>query len=418
MSTGRTRKSRQPEQSAEGLYQALQRVRFHVARMPLAHIVWGADFRAEEWNPAAEKTFGFTADEAIGRHAYDLIVPRDVHAAVEKVWAELLAGDESSHSINDNVCKDGTRIRCEWFNTPLRDASGRIVGVASMAQDVSEREVLEAQLRRAQKLESLGMLAGGVAHDFNNLLTIMLGNAALLRNMPGLPKMAGRHLTLIEEAAGRAASLTEQLLRFGGGGTPKLKRCSLNHAIRGALKLVRSAISDSVTMRTDFAPKLPGILADPPQVEQVIMNLCMNASDAMPNGGSIAVRTAVDRLTQRLCAECVPSRQAIPGSRVVLSVTDDGVGMSESTMERMFDPFFTTRPAGHGLGMAAVLGIIAQHNACVRVESALGRGTSVQVYFPMAPDTSETKGRTASREKESQRAARRPAPAAARSSQT
>ena len=391
MAKDRSRKCQDRERTAEELYQALQRERFHVARMPLAHIVWGTGFHAEEWNPAAEKTFGYAAEEAIGRHAYDLIVPEDVQPAVDKVWAKLLAGDESSHSINDNVRRDGTRIRCEWFNTPLRDAAGRIVGVASMAQDISQRELVEAQLRSVQKLESLGVLAGVLAHDFNNLLTIILSNADLLGNMPEFPDTAREYLSLIESAASRASRFTEQLLRFGPDGRHEAQPCSLNRVVRGTLKLVRSAIRESVTVRTELAKRLPDIPADRPQIEQVLMNLCMNASDAMPDGGVITVRTRVARLTDRLCAKCVPSNQASPGRRVELSVVDTGVGMTESTTARIFDPFFTTRPAGHGLGMAAVLGILSQHNACARIESAPGQGTSIHVYFLAGPGRAKPK---------------------------
>ena len=365
----------------ERLNDALQRLQFHVERMPLAYIVWGEDFRVLEWNPAAETIFGYTKQEASGRHAYDLIVPPDVRGKVDKVWHDLLHGDTSSHAVNANVRKDGTRVTCEWFNTPLRDSSGCIHGVASMAMDVSEREAMEEQIRHAQKLESLGVLAGGVAHDFNSFLTVILGRTALIRSMKNLPLPVTEHLDVIEATGTRAHDLIKHLLAYARTGRHNPQPLDLNKVIRDVSSFIQASIGEAHQLKPSLAARLPMIQADSGQIEQIILNLCLNARDAMPDGGAIAVSTRRVTLTATRAARCVP-HNAKPGVYVELLVRDTGSGMDEATRARIFDPFFTTKPTGHGLGLAAALGIMRQHGAVALVESKLGRGTSIHVYFP------------------------------------
>ncbi|HNQ23992.1 MAG TPA: PAS domain S-box protein [Phycisphaerae bacterium] len=374
-------------QVVEQLNEALQRTQFHVERMPLAHIVWDTDFRVVDWNPAAARIFGYTQAEAIGRHAYGLIVPTDAMSVVDPVWGQLMHGDASSHSLNDNVRKDGSRLKCEWFNTPLRDSQGRIRGVASMAMDVTERTAVETQLRDAQKMESLGVLASGLAHDFNSLLTVVIANTALLRSVKALPPRAREYLDLIEQASFRASGLIEHLMVYARTGRHNPQPTNLSKVVRGIVPFVQRSLGPDHLIRTRLAGRLPLVLADHSQLEQILLNLCMNAMQASELGGTIEVSTGVTALTPSLLRHCTPA-DVPPGRYVELTVSDTGCGMTKDVVARVFDPFFTTRPQGHGLGMAAVLGILRQHRGAAWVESEPQRGTRVHIYIPVPPKAS------------------------------
>ena len=365
----------------ERLNDALQRLQFHIERMPLAYIVWDVDFRVVEWNRAAEQIFGYTKAEAVGQHAYKLVVPSEAIEAVDQVWADLLHGDTSSHSTNANMRKDGSRLTCEWFNTPLRDSAGHVRGVASMVRDVTEREAMEARIRDAQKLESLGVLAGGVAHDFNSSLMVILGNAALLRSVKGLPPRVAEHIELIEEAGSRADHLIKHLLAYARTGRHNPQPTDLHAVIQDSLAFVRSSLGKSCALELKLAKPLDAVVADRSQVEQIILNLCLNAKQAMPKGGTITITTRRTSLTAAQAARCMPY-DIHPGDYVEMVVADTGCGMDDATRSRIFDPFFTTKSDGHGLGLAAVLGILRQHHAAAWVESEVGKGTKMHVFFP------------------------------------
>jgi len=364
------------------LNDALRTLHFHIERMPLAHIVWDRDFRVEEWNPAAERIFGYSRAEAIGKHAYDLIVPRDVIPTIDMVWADLLAGDTSSHSINFNVRQDGSTITCEWFNTPLRDERNDIRGVASMAMDITERELMEQRLRDAQKLESLGVLAGGVAHDFNNTLMVILGNASLLRSLKSMPAHAMQFVELIEEAGLRASELIRHLLAYARTGRHNPEPTDVSAVISDARLFLQSSIGKGCTIKLLLARDLPPVLVDRSQLDQILLNLCLNARQAMDDEGTITIETRATRLTDDDVRR-VTQFSIRPGDYVELSVRDDGHGMEQDTLRRVFDPFFTTKRQGHGLGLAAVSGILRQHEAGAYIESQPGDGTCFHVYFPV-----------------------------------
>lgn len=371
------------------LNEALRRLSCHVERMPLGYIVWDTNFHVVDWNPAAERLFGYRREEVIGRHPYELMVPEDARSTVDSVWTDLLHGDESSHSINANLRKDGTRLTCEWFNTPLRDAAGAVTGVASMVMDVSERDALEQQIRDKQRLESLGVMAGGIAHDFNSALTVVLGNAEMLAGMSQLPPRAREHVDLIADAGGRARELIKHLLTYVQTGRHNPGSTDLNEVIRTAERFIRSSIGTQHSLRFDLAPSLPLIRADRSQIEQVVLNLAVNAQQAMPNGGTVRIATSTCELSSAAARALIPGG-ATRGRYIELVVEDRGIGMSPDVARRIFDPFFTTKPTGHGLGLAAVLGALRQHHAFIGVESALGNGTRMHVYFPIPIQTEPT----------------------------
>lgn len=366
----------------EQLHQALQRLRFQIERLPLGYLVWSMDFRIVEWNPACAKIFGWEADEILGE-SWTRLVPEQDRPGVEEIISKLQVGDMSSHSINQNVCKDGTIITCEWFNTSLMDSGGTVTGAASMVHDITERELAESQLRHAQKLESLGVLTRGIAHDFGNLLMVVQGNLTLLKNVKGMPERANDCLTLIGEAAAKASDLTNHLLAFARTGRHKPEPCDLNDIVQAALKLVRGIIPPGIEIRTRLDDSIPRIEIDRSQTEQIILNLCINAAQAMPDGGSITMETSTTPLLAIDVPRCVPHDYPKPGPRVRLAVTDTGRGIDESMVHRIYDPFFTTKPEGHGLGLPAVVGILKQHGAHCVMRSTPGKGTTFEVYFPL-----------------------------------
>lgn len=388
------------------LNEVLQRLSFHIERMPLAYVVWNVDFRVEEWNPTAERIFGYSKAEAIGKHAYDLIVPADVTRAVDVVWEKLLKGDASSHSINDNVRKNGTRLTCEWFNTPLRDSSGDIRGVASMAMDITEREAVGEQLRSAQRLESLGVLASGVAHDFNSSLMVILGNTTLLRGVQGLPAEAFEYIKPIESAGSRANELIKHLLAYARTGRHNPHLTDLNAVIKDTMGFVHASIGKQYELDVRLANRLPTILADRSQIEQILLNLCLNAKQAMGARGMIGIATRRVNLTQKRVVRCIP-HDGRPGPHVELVVSDAGCGMDDTTVDRIFDPFFTTKTEGHGLGLASVLGILRQHNATAFVDSKLGKGTKIHVFFPVHEGDGGVEGKPVRRRRRTSEAYRR-----------
>ncbi|MEK6674447.1 MAG: PAS domain S-box protein [Planctomycetota bacterium] len=381
-------------QVLEKLNRALQQLQFHVDRMPLSYIIWDRDFKVLEWNQTAERIFGYTRKEALGKDGRHLLVPPDVVNVVDQIWTELLEGDTSSHSINDNIRKDGGRITCEWFNTPLRDSAGRITGVASMTMDVSERERMESQIRNTQRLESLAVMASGIAHDFNSTLMVIMGNTSLLRSVKGLPPRALEHIELIEDAGSRTNDLIKHILAYARTGRHNPQPTYLNLLLKDALAFLKSSIGKEHDIVFKSPTKIPLMFADHSQIEQVILNLCMNAKQAMPKGGTISITIRRATLTQEQAARCVP-HDGKPGPCVEFMVADTGCGMDEATMARIFDPFFSTKADGHGLGLAAVLGILRQHRGAAKVQSKKNKGTKFYIYFPVykpkeKPDTRTT----------------------------
>jgi two-component system cell cycle sensor histidine kinase/response regulator CckA len=364
----------------EEIHKSEQRLRGHVEHTPLAVIEWDLEFRVASWNPAAERIFGYSREEAIGQHA-SFTVPPNFREQVDRVWHDLLAQKGGARSTNDNITKDGRTISCEWYNTPLIDDSGRVLGVASLVQDVTERVVLEDRLRQSQKMEAVGRLAGGVAHDFNNLLTVILGYTQLL--MDGLPpgsRMA-EGTAQIKSAADRAAGITRQLLAFSRKQVRSPRLIDLNNVMLNLDTMLRRLIGEDIEVFTVPATDLGTVKADPGQIEQVLMNLALNARDAMPNGGKLTLETSNIQLDETYAHEHQPVE---PGRYVMLAVSDTGVGMSPETLAHIFEPFYTTKEPGKGtgLGLSTVYGVVKASGGYVWVYSELGQGTTFKIYLP------------------------------------
>ena len=377
----RTEVDRMNSLQNEALRDANQRLSFHVNRMPLAYIVWDQDFRVVEWNPAAERIFGWTPDEVLGKHPCGFIIPCEEEPRIHRLWSKLRAGDESGFSITPNIRKDGKKIVCDWFSTALRDASGKVSGVLSMVNDITEKTQLERQLHRSQRMGAVGTLAGGIAHDFNNVLTVILGYGELLRSRLADNPKPLEDLDQISHAAERAATLTRQLLTFARRQVVDPVNLDLRDVVKDLMKFFVKVAGEQIEVKTLLAEVLPTIRADRGQIEQVLMNLILNARDAMPGGGVLLVEAREVVLEEEYVQEHTYVKKGRYG---LLSVSDTGIGMDEATRERAFEPFFTTKgpEKGTGLGLSVVYGIVRQHNGYIHLYSEPGKGSTAKIYFP------------------------------------
>lgn len=335
--------------------------------------------------------FGLSAPEqAVGKTDFDFFASEHAQAAYADEQDVMRSGRPMVGKEEREDWPDGRETWVSTTKVPLRDSSDRIIGTFGISRDITEnkkaaaeRTALEAQIRHLQKLESLGVLAGGIAHDFNNLLVGILGNADLV--LPDLPEGSGSRRTVeeIKRAALRASELTGQMLAYSGRGQFVIKAIDLNQLVAEMDQLLEASIPKHVTVEQRFAPNLPSIDADAPQVRQVVMNLLTNAAEAIGNKpGRIIVATGVADLGNEPEGLLFLNDASAPAAHVYLDVADDGAGMDDDTRKRIFDPFYTTKFTGRGLGLACVLGIIRGHNGAVQVKSALGKGTSFRVFFP------------------------------------
>ncbi len=500
-----------PEADRDAL---LERLNLQFERLPIPCLVTGPDFTIREWNPAAERVFGFTRDEAVGRAPYGLIVRESLRPLLEPFLTEVAKADRTIEvAVNENLTKDGRVIECEWHHTPLRDPRGALIGFMAVVQDVTDRNRNERQLRQlsraveqspasiivtdtegrieyvnpmftevsgytreesvgrnprflksglvapeeyaalwrtikagrtwqgflqnrkkngalywekvtiapirdnanrithyvavkedlaerqraeaqldaarrelaqAQKLETVGRLAGGIAHDYNNLLTTVLGYTGFLleRHLPGDPERDD--LEEILRAGERAAHLTEQLLAFGRQQILAPRLVDVNVAVAGAARLLGTLLGPGIDLVTHQAGELGLVVADPGCLDQILMNLAANARDAMPGGGRLTIETGNVDIT----ADDEPAHPGVPpGAYVCLSLSDTGKGMSAEVRARVFEPFFTTKALGRGtgLGLSTVYGIVKQSGGHVEVDSVEGDGTTFRVYLPRVP---------------------------------
>jgi two-component system, cell cycle sensor histidine kinase and response regulator CckA len=324
-------------------------------------------------NPAACELFGLSREHLLFRKLLDFADPR---ATFEKAWG-LLREEQHQRGEVRIVRTDGTARDVEYSATADLLPGRHLL----ILRDVSERKRLGEQLRQAQKMEALGRLAGGVAHDFNNLLTAIISYSELLLEMLGDVDPARRHAEEILRAADRAAALTRQLLAYSRQQVLAPQVLNLNTVVAGLERLLCRLIGEDVELKTTLATGLRRVKIDPGQIEQVLMNLAVNARDAMPTGGTLIISTANVELDEAYAWNHVDVQ---PGAYVRLSVGDTGTGMNEEVRARVFEPFFTTKDVGRGtgLGLATVHGIIKQSEGHIEVQSAPGQGTTFHVYIP------------------------------------
>ncbi len=350
---------------------------------PEAIVFLGNDGRVQRINPEFARLFGYAVEEAVGHHIDELVVPVRLQAEA----ADLCQRAGSDEVINIETVrrrKDGSEVHVSLLATPVR-VHGQQVAVLCIYRDISDRRRLEAQLARSQRMEAVGRLAGGVAHDFNNLLTIINGTADLL--LGDLPQGDPLRADLMEitVAGSKAAALTRQLLTFSRKQLLQPVVVDLNEVVLDVIKMLRRVIGEDVQLVTTTQEDVALVKADPGQLEQVVMNLAINARDAMPGGGVLTLETSHVTVDEAKAAALVVA----PGEYVKLTVADTGSGMDAAVLDRLFEPFFSTKLTdgrGSGLGLSTVYGIVQQSGGAIAVESQVGSGSTFRVYLPRSDE--------------------------------
>jgi len=334
------------------------------------------------WNAAAERIFGYAASEMIGESILRL-VPSDREEEEREFLDRIKGGEVIDHIETMGKRKDGKLIHVSVTISPIRDADNRVIGASKTARDITARKQLEHQLFQSQKMEAIGQLTGGIAHDFNNLLGVIIGNLGLLERM--LPEEKSlKHIRTAQKAAWRGADLIRRLLTFSSNEGLKPCPTSLTDTIQNLIDLASRAIGPEIAIQTRLDDSIPLIFVDSAGLETALLNLAVNARDAMPKGGTLTIATELKKLDERYPG--VKTGELSPGYYACISMTDTGFGMSQETLARVFEPFFTTkaREKGTGLGLAMVYGFTRQSHGAVRIYSELDYGTTVALYLPLA----------------------------------
>ncbi|MFP3927325.1 MAG: PAS domain S-box protein [Desulfobacteraceae bacterium] len=334
-------------------------------------------------NPAMTSALGYKLEEVIGRSYLEHFVPEDEREEVSRVFRGLV--DQRRSTLNENrvVGREGREYLVQWHGRPVFREDGSLDFFFGVGVDVTEKKRLEVHLLEAQKMKAVGTLAGGIAHDFNNLLQAIRGYAdlLLLDKGPGDPDY--QELTEIQRAACSASELTDQLLAFSRKAKSELRPVNLNETVRQVSKILRRTIPEMISVELRLQDDLAFVNADSVQLEQVLMNLALNARDSMPKGGTMTLETKGIFLDE---AGCSAHACAEPGEYVVLMVKDTGHGIEPQVFEHIFEPFYTTkdRGEGNGLGLSMVYGIVRNHRGFINCESTPGQGTVFEVYLPAA----------------------------------
>jgi len=384
------------------------------------------------WNKGAERIYGYTAEEVVGK-PISVLIPPEQGDELRQIHETATRGESLDDYETLRVRKDGKEIYLSLSISPIKDTTGRLTGASIVARDITEQrlaqkalqeahdelevrvkertvqlteavaslekeiaerqeaeealEKTEEQLRQSQKLEAVGRLAGGIAHDFNNLLTVIIGYSDLISRKGGLDARVTERVEEIHKAAVRASSLTRQLLAFSRKQVLKPQVLDLNELVEGLSKMLSRLIGEDVQIINSLGAGLGKVNADPGQIEQILINLAVNARDAMPEGGQITIKTANAELDQAYSDMHMAVK---PGHYVMLAVSDTGLGMDAATRERVFEPFFTTKEVGKGtgLGLSMVYGIVKQSGGNIWIYSEPGHGATFKIYLPLITDDS------------------------------
>jgi PAS domain S-box-containing protein len=376
------------KKSEEALRLANQTLSAVIDTSPLAIYTLDRQRRVQSWNPAAERIFGWKREEVIGR-PLSTIADADQEETMAQ-FERMLRGEEILHGREARrLSKDGSMLDVSIWTSPLRHTNGEIAGIMATAADNSQRKQLEEQLRLSQRMEAVGRLAGGVAHDFNNLLTVITGYTDLLLQEMHPAEPLRRQAEEIHKAAARAATLTNQLLAFSRKQVMQPEVLDLNRIVAELDEMLRRLIGEDIQLAAFLDPKIGRIRADPGQIEQVILNLVVNAREAMPGGGKLTIETKDVYLDENYVDLHVGVN---PGRYVLLAITDTGHGMDAATVQHIFEPFFTAKKRkGTGLGLATVYGIVKQSGGNVWVYSEPGKGSSFKIYLPRIEDPADSR---------------------------
>ncbi|WP_010583758.1 PAS domain S-box protein [Schlesneria paludicola] len=343
-----------------------------------AVIVVDLNDRITYWNHAATRLFGWTAQEAIGQHDYDLLFSGDKAAFWEMQRTTNARGSWGGEMSKST--RSGKMVSVEHRRTILRDEAGKIKGYLCINIDITERKKRERAAHRSQRLESIGTLAGGIAHDLNNVLTPIMMGAKLLSKGRALENREGLLDTMMASAQ-RGADLVKQLLAFAGGIRGERQPVDLAKVMQETRELMVHTLPKSIQIEMHVDPDCPHVLGDPTEISQILMNLCINARDAMPNGGTLRMDASPAQLNEN-AAQVNPGARA--GLYTLIQIADTGTGMAPEILDRIFDPFFTTKDVGKGtgLGLATVQGIVKSYGGFISVYSESGRGTTFSIYLP------------------------------------
>jgi PAS domain S-box-containing protein len=348
---------------------------------------YGPDGTTQYWNKASERLYGYSRQEAIGRNLLDLIIPSEMKGAVVEEMQEMA---ESGQPIPSGelllMHKDGSRIPVISHHAIVR-VPGREQELFCLDVDITERkkaeeerENLRKQLNQAQKMESVGRLAGGIAHDYNNMLGVILGHTELALFQADESHDLHSDLKEIQAAAQRSADITKQLLAFARKQTISPKKLDLNNTVESMLNMLRRLIGEDIDLVWKPSAHLWPVKMDPSQIDQILANLCINAKDAIAGVGKLTIETGKQTFDEEYCNE---NPGFIPGDFVMLAVSDNGCGMDKDTLDNLFEPFFTTKEAGKGtgLGLATVYGIVKQNKGFINVYSEPGQGSTFKIYL-------------------------------------
>ena len=343
-----------------------------------------ADGTITNWNAGAERIKGYLAYEIVGRHFSCFYTEADRDAGMPARTLQVASSAGRFEAEGWRVRKDGSEFWANIIVDAIHDHQGRLIGFAKVTRDLTEKRAVEEQLRQAQKMEAVGQLTGGIAHDFNNLLTVINGNIELAeRNLEkgSDPAKVSRAIGNARQGAERAASLTQRLLAFSRRQPLSPKPLHLDRVVEGLSDLLKRALGELIQLKTVIGPNLWPVEADPNQIESALLNLAVNARDAMADGGTLTIETANAHLDSGYAAAC---GDVTPGNYVMVSVSDTGTGMAPPVLSRIFEPFFTTKETGRGtgLGLSQVYGFVKQSGGHVEVLSEQGQGTTVKIYLP------------------------------------
>ncbi len=344
------------------------------------------DGRISSWNAGAERFKGYSANEIMGEHFSRFYTEEDRAAGIPARALETAKNTGRFEAEGWRVRKDGSKFWARVVIDPIRNETGELIGYAKVTRDMSEKRAIEEQLRQSQKMEAVGQLTGGLAHDFNNLLTGISGSLEIIQTRITQGRMADveRYLLAAQGAVKRASALTHRLLAFSRRQTLDPKPTNVNRQLRSLEDFIRRTVGPNVEVEVVEASGLWMTLVDPNQLENSVLNLCINARDAMPDGGKLTIETSNKWIDERAARQ-----HDLPvGQYVSVCVTDTGTGMAPDIIAKAFEPFFTTKPIGEGtgLGLSMVYGFARQSGGQVRIYSEVGEGTTMCMYLPRHAD--------------------------------
>jgi PAS domain S-box-containing protein len=368
------------EETEEKLRESEERYRTVLEANPDPLVVYDIEGKVIYFNPAFTRVFGWALAECSGEKM-DFFVPEKNWPETRMMIDKVLHGESFSGIETRRYTRQGENIPVSISGAAYRDWDGNPVGSIINLRDIREQKRLETQLLQAQKMEAVGTLAGGIAHDFNNLLQAVLGYAELLLLKKKDDSSGYRNLQAIIDAAKRGGELTQQLLTFGRKVESKLRPLNINLELERTKRLLERIIPKMIKIELLLADDLKVVMADPSQIEQILVNLAVNAKDAMPEEGKLTIRTENVILDEAYCRSLTGAK---PGEYVLLAVSDTGRGMDQATLERIFEPFYTTKDPseGTGLGLAMVYGIVENHNGVIECSSEPDTGTTFEIYLP------------------------------------